>query len=72
VVELHRRIQHDYRNVLAEVAGVETYARNTGLLEMDPALLAPDAVVQFMGREKDLATFGRWLVALAEATQAKE
>ncbi len=51
---------------------METYARNTGLLEMDPALLAPDAVAQFMGREKELATFGRWLVALAEGTQAKE
>ncbi len=72
VVELHRRIQHDYRNVLAEVEGVLTYARNTGLLEMDPALLASDAAAQFVGHEEDLAAFGHWLVTLAEATQAKE
>ncbi len=72
MVELHRRIQHDYRNVLAEVEGVLNYASNTGILGMDPALLAPEAAAQFVGHEKDLAAFGRWLVTLAEAAQAKE
>jgi hypothetical protein len=66
-MELHRRLLHNHRDVLAEVEMTITAATNMGLLRTDPQLLAPEAAAQWGGREEQVRDFARWLGELVDA-----
>jgi len=66
-MELHPRLLHNHRDILAEVEMTMTAAHNMGLLMTDPRLLAPEAAAQWAGREERVRDFVRWLGELIDA-----